>query len=404
MKTRVKICGITHLEDAQAALAAGADALGFVFSESPRQVDRSTAREIISQLPPFTNVVGVFVNEPLDVVQETIKFCGLSAVQLQGDESNDYCQQIHVPIIKGFKVGKALDVEHINSYAVSAYLLDTHVPGQDGGTGVKFDWRLLDGTRFARPLIIAGGLHADNVGELLRRCSPQGVDVSSGVSVSVRRKDPEKINCFMRNAATAPAQKAAADAQAFDILKDAFDQRPLVEIKGKKFLINSLTEQVPATPAALLTYAAQKVCDVEPFAPGAKLVGEEDKGGVLLAAVSMLSGLPFGIARWYPSGLEGQVQVNFDCEYTSGSIYLNGVEKGDKVYIVDDLVSTGGTLIGLVEAIRHAGAEVLGIVCVAEKVNYGGAERVRQATGIPVKSLVQIDISGAQSAVVGVSY
>ena len=134
------------------------------------------------------------------------------------------------------------------------------------------------------------------------------------------------------------------------------------------------------------------------------MVGEEDKGGVLLAAVSMLSGLPFGIARWYPSGLEGQVQVNFDCEYTSGSIYLNGVEKGDKVYIVDDLVSTGGTLIGLVEAIRHAGAEVLGIVCVAEKVNYGGAERVRQATGIPVKSLVQIDISGAQSAVVGVSY
>lgn len=404
MKTRVKICGITHLDDARAALAAGADALGFVFSASPRQVDHSTAREIIGELPPFTNVVGVFVNEPLHVVQETVRSCGLSAVQLQGDETNDYCQQIGVPVIKGFKVGERLDVEHINSYAVSAYLLDTHVPGQDGGTGVRFDWSLLNGANFSRPLVIAGGLHADNVRELLRNVSPQGVDVSSGVSVSARRKDPVKIARFMRNAATASLREVAPHAQEVDLLKDAFDQRPLVEIKGKKFLINSLTEQVPATPAALLAYAARKVCDVEPFAAGAKLVGEEDKGGVLLAAVSMLSGLPFGIARWYPSGLEGQVQVNFDCEYTSGSLYLNGVEKGDKVYIVDDLVSTGGTLIGLVQAIRNAGAEVLGIVCVAEKINYGGADRVRQATGIPVKSLVQIDISGARSAVVGVSY
>ncbi|MBO2832838.1 hypothetical protein [Pseudomonas aeruginosa] len=95
--------------------------------------------------------------------------------------------------------------------------------------------------------------------------------------------------------------------------------------------------------------------------PGAKLVGEEDKGGGLLAAVSLLSSLPYGIARWYPLGLEGQVRVDFDCEYTGGSLYLNGVEPGDNAYVVDDLISTGGTLVGLVAAIRRAGASVLGM-------------------------------------------
>ncbi|CAI1809907.1 Adenine phosphoribosyltransferase [Serratia entomophila] len=126
--------------------------------------------------------------------------------------------------------------------------------------------------------------------------------------------------------------------------------------------------------------------------------------GGLLAAVSLLSGMPYGIARWYPSGLEGQVRVDFDCEYTDGSLFLNGVEPGDKVYIVDDLISTGGTLIGLVEAIRQAGAEVSGIVCVAEKTNYGGSERVFKATGIPVTSLVEVGVSGELSVVVGVNY
>ncbi|RIZ36396.1 hypothetical protein AXX04_08595 [Pseudomonas aeruginosa] len=138
--------------------------------------------------------------------------------------------------------------------------------------------------------------------------------------------------------------------------------------------------------------------------PGAKLVGEEDKGGGLLAAVSLLSSLPYGIARWYLSGPEGQVRVDFDCEYTDGALYLNGVEPGDNVYVVDDLISTGGTLVGLVAAIRRAGASVLGIVCVAEKINYGGAERGRQATGITVQSLVQVDVSGERSIVSGINY
>lgn len=404
MKTRVKICGITHLDDARAALAAGADALGFVFSNSPRQIDPSTARGIINQLPPFTQIVGVFVDEPLHIVQETIKSCGLTTVQLQGVETNDYCQKIGVPVIKGFRVGERLDRNYINSYDVSAYLLDTLVQGLDGGSGVSFDWRLLDGVHFMRPIIVAGGLHAGNVGELLRRISPPGIDVSSGVSASVRRKDPAKIRFFMQSMVLHSISENHSEFYDKDILRDAFDQRPLVDINGRKFLINSLTEQVPATSAALLTYAAQKVCEAQVFEPDAKLVGEEDKGGVLLAAVSMLSGLPFGIARWYPSGLEGQVKVDFDCEYTGGNLYLNGVEQGDKVYIVDDLVSTGGTLIGLVKAIRNAGAQVLGIICVAEKINYAGAERVYQATGIAVKSLVRIDISGARSTVVGINY
>ena len=407
MKTRVKICGITNVDDALAAMSAGADALGFVFSPSPRQVDSATVRSIIERLPPFTCTVGVFVNEPLDVVRQSIKASGISAVQLQGEESNEYCQQIEVPVIKGFRVGRSLDVDHVNSYAVSACLLDTFVRGQDGGTGVGFDWDVLEGKKFRLPVIVAGGLHAGNVGQLIERFAPQGVDISSGVAASARVKDAEKIRDFMRSVAEATVRACTAHSREHgntDLLRAAFDERPLVDVKGRKFLIKSLTEQVPATPAGLLNTAARRICHAAQFSPGTKLVGEEDKGGVLLAAVSLLSGLPFGIARWYPSGLEGQIRVNFDCEYTSGSLFLNGVDPGDKVYIVDDLISTGGTLIGLVEAIRRAGAQVLGIVCVAEKLNYGGAERVRQATGIEVKSLVGIDVSGDRSAVVFVNY
>ncbi|KEY57326.1 phosphoribosylanthranilate isomerase [Serratia sp. DD3] len=404
MKTRVKVCGITNLDDALIALQAGADALGFVFSPGPRQVDASTVKAIIERLPPFTQTVGVFVDEPLAVVQRIARETGISAVQLQGEESNEYCRQVGIPVIKGFHIGDDLNITMINAYDVSAYLLDTHLPGVKGGTGTAFDWDLLTGQSFARPIIVAGGLHAENVGQLITAFSPQGVDVSSGVAASIRTKDADKLQQFMQSVVSAKRLNKTTAMSDTDLLKATFDDQPLVEIKGSKFLLNALTEQVPATSAELLHEAARRVCDAMPFLPGTKLVGEEDKGGVLLAAVSLLSGLPFGIARWYPSGLTGQVQVAFDCEYTHGSLYLNGVEKGDRVYIVDDLISSGGTLLGLIEAIHRAGAEVLGIICVAEKVNYGGIARVREATGLDVISLVRIDISGKTSSVVSLNY
>jgi phosphoribosylanthranilate isomerase len=406
MKTRVKICGITNLDDALAAIDAGADALGFIFSESPRQVSPETVRRIVEKLPPFVCTVGVFVNEPLQIVLDAIKASGVSMVQLQGSESNEYCQQIGKPVIKSFHVGARIDLSLINSYAVSAYLFDTHVEGQHGGTGRRFAWEHLLHTRFSRPVIVAGGLNAGNVRHLLEMMNPDGVDVSSGVAASAARKDAVKMRDFVK--AVASAQRIArSDTDAVenvDILRTAFHERPLVDINGKKFLINSLTEQVPATPAELLRVAAQRVCEAMQIRPGMKLVGEEDKGGVLLAAVSLLSGLPFGIARWYPSGLAGQVKVGFDCEYTSGELFLNGVDPGDRVIIVDDLISTGGTLIGLIEAIRSAGATVEQIICVAEKVEYAGVERVRKATGLEVKTLVRVQVTGDTSSVVNVAY
>lgn len=406
MRTRVKVCGITHLEDALTALNAGANALGFIFSQSPRQVSPDEARSIIERLPPFTQVVGVFVNEPREWVQNIICYCGLAAIQLQGDETNEYCQAFDVPVIKSFHLESTLALDRINDYQVSAYLLDTQVEGLSGGSGKPFDWNLLKNKTFARPVIVAGGLHAGNVSHLIQHCFPTAIDVCSGVSRSARRKDPVRLQTFFDAVAYADRLRVQAPAESGqeDILKASFDRQPLVEIQGRRFLLNALTEQIPATPAELLREAAKRVCDAAQFPPGTKLVGEEDKGGGLLAAVSLLSGLPYGIARWYPSGLEGQVQVEFDCEYTGGSLFLNGVEPGDNVYIVDDLISTGGTLVGLVSAVRKAGAEVSGILCVVEKRSYGGAGRVFEATGISVQSLIEVDVSGEHSVVVGVNY
>jgi phosphoribosylanthranilate isomerase/adenine/guanine phosphoribosyltransferase-like PRPP-binding protein len=406
MKTTVKICGITTMEDALAAVNAGADALGFVFSPSPRQVSAEVVRGIVDQLPPFISTVGVFVDEPLPIVLDAIKRSGISMVQLQGNESNEYCQQIDKPVIKGFRVAAEVDVDLINSYQVSAYLFDTYIEGRDGGTGQRFDWDLLRRSHFSRPVIVAGGLNANNVRHLMEALNPDGVDVSSGVSATASTKDSVKMHAFV-SAVEKAGQEQGLEKIEFgkiDILREAFHDRPLEEVNGKQFLINSLTEQVPATPARLLHVAAQRVCEAADLSPGLKLVGEEDKGGVLLAAVSLLSGLPFGIARWYPSGLEGQVKVGFDCEYISGELYLNGVEPGDRVVIVDDLISTGGTLIGLIEAVRRAGAHVEQIICVAEKLDYAGVERVRNVTGLEVKTLVRVRVSGATSSVVDVAY
>lgn len=179
-----------------------------------------------------------------------------------------------------------------------------------------------------------------------------------------------------------------------DPLHDAFNDRPLVEINGRRFVINPLTEQVPATTAQLLMSAAWRLVAAADFPSRCVVVGEEDKGGILVAAVSMITGLPFGLARWYPSGLAGQISVAFSSEYADGHIYLNGVEPGDDVVIVDDLVSTGGTMIALIMAIETAGAHIHDIVCVAEKVEYEGRQRIKEATGHDVKCLLQLSIAG----------
>lgn len=398
MKTGIKICGLTNLSDALDAVNAGADAIGFVFSDSPRRMAPRDVKDIIDRLPPFVHTVGVFVNEPIERLLETVALSGVSIVQLQGHESKEYCRQTGKPVIKGFRVGPDFRPEIVNEYDVMAYLFDACVVGKDGGTGVSFDWEQLKGVRFRRPVIISGGLHAGNVSRMMNCLNPSGVDVSSGVGATPTHKDRNKLCAFI--GAVRNFHSSAEE----DILRDSFDGQPLVDINGKRFLINSLTEQVPATSAPLLRIAAQRVCDAMVRQPGLKLVGEEDKGGVLLAAVSLLSGLPFGIARWYPSGLEGQVKVDFGCEYTSGALYLNGVNPGDRIVIVDDMISTGGTLISLIEAVKRAGACIEQIICVAEKADYDGVSRVRETTGIDVNTLLRISISGDVSRVLTVNY
>jgi adenine/guanine phosphoribosyltransferase-like PRPP-binding protein len=181
---------------------------------------------------------------------------------------------------------------------------------------------------------------------------------------------------------------------------DALDNQPLVPVGEYKFMLNPLTEQIPATTAELLRAASGWIVEASDFAAVNKIVGEEDKGAILVASISLATGLPFGMARWYPAGLEGQVSVQFEMEYTSGELFLNGVDPGDKVIIVDDMISTGGTLLALIEAVHLAKAEIVDIICVGEKVEYGGVQRVLDQTGLSVKTLVKLSMEGDHSRVI----
>ncbi len=185
-----------------------------------------------------------------------------------------------------------------------------------------------------------------------------------------------------------------------DLLESAFHDQPLVRVGNYQFVLNPLTEQIPATSAELLRVAAARVLGAAGLDGVNKIVGEEDRGAILVAAVSLQSGLPFGLARWNPSGVPGQIAVDFTMEYTQGKLYLNGVERGDRVLVVDDLISTGGTLVALIRALRIAGAEIRDVICVAEKIEYGGVARVRAETGIQVKTLVRVTVAGERSRVV----
>lgn len=196
---RVKICGITDSYIAGEAVKAGADALGFVFAESRRRVDPETARQICLALPPFINKVGVFVNSPAGVVRQIVDYCGLDYAQLHGDESPEYCGDLHRRVIKGVRVWDAASLAEIAVYPVAAVLLDTLVPGQPGGTGHSFDWRLVRDLPGGLPLILAGGLTPGNVRQAVRLVRPHAVDVSSGVETE-GKKDPEKIRLFIRRA------------------------------------------------------------------------------------------------------------------------------------------------------------------------------------------------------------
>lgn len=199
MPVKVKICGITHLEDGLAAAEAGADALGFVFYErSPRCVTLEQAADIIRQLPAFLVKVGVFVDAPEETVVRAAGQCGLSLLQFHGDETPAYCLQFGLMSMKAFRVRGPESLQRLEDYPTDAWLLDAYTPGQLGGTGETFNWDLaLEAVRWGRPVFLAGGLTPGNVGEAVRRVQPYGVDVSSGVEAAPGRKDHAKVRAFV---------------------------------------------------------------------------------------------------------------------------------------------------------------------------------------------------------------
>ena len=196
---RIKICGITNLEDALLAAGLGADALGFIFyPKSPRKVAPDMARAIIAQLPPFVTTVGVFVDEDAALVRDLAARVGLDWLQLHGQESPEYCRSLGRRVIKGFRIRDENSLLDLAAYrgAAQALLLDTYKQGQAGGTGETFDWRLAKEARQFGPIILAGGLNPDNVARAIEMAQPQAVDVGSGVETAPGKKDPEKLKRF----------------------------------------------------------------------------------------------------------------------------------------------------------------------------------------------------------------
>ncbi|MBU2549876.1 MAG: phosphoribosylanthranilate isomerase [Proteobacteria bacterium] len=199
---RVKVCGLTNLDDSLAAAGFGADALGFVFAPSPRRIEPDKARGIVLGLPPFVLRVGVFVDAPVEWIEEVRRHCELDVVQLHGSESEDFVSCLGGRIIKGLRVGGETPLPE-RAYAGATLLLDTYEPGRAGGTGRTFDWSLAVEPARQRPVILAGGLTPDNVSQAVQTVSPYAVDVSSGVESEPGRKDHEKLECFIRRAKSA---------------------------------------------------------------------------------------------------------------------------------------------------------------------------------------------------------
>jgi phosphoribosylanthranilate isomerase len=195
---RIKICGMTNVEDALHACACGADALGFVFyDKSPRCLTAAKARDIIARLPPLVTTVGLFVNEAPGRIREIAEECALDVIQLHGDEGPAACDFAPRRVIKALRVRDEASLAGQETFRVSALLLDTWVAGNYGGSGKTFNWELARVVARQRPVILAGGLTPENIAEAVRTVSPYGVDVSSGVEAAPGKKDPQKVAAFI---------------------------------------------------------------------------------------------------------------------------------------------------------------------------------------------------------------
>ncbi len=199
-QVKVKVCGMTNLKDVLVAVDAGADAVGFIFyKKSPRSVNMKTVREIVQELPPFVDAVGVFVNETAEQINNITDRCNLDRVQLHGDESPTFCKRIKRRVIKAIRVKDIQSLKQLSGYSVNSFLLDTHSEGQQGGTGKVFDWTLVHPAKKYGSIILAGGLTPANVRGAIQRVQPYGVDVCSGVESQPGIKDHTKMRAFLKN-------------------------------------------------------------------------------------------------------------------------------------------------------------------------------------------------------------
>lgn len=198
-RTRVKICGLTRPQDAQAAVAAGADAVGVVLAPSKRRVSLEQAARVLAGVPPFVARVGVFVDADEAEVREATARLGLHAVQFHGAETPEVCRRAPAPVIKAVRVGERIDAAEVERFrgSVAAVLLDTLVPGAHGGTGEAFCWQAVSALPEWAPVVLAGGLTADNVAAAIAALAPYAVDVSSGVEEAPGLKDASKIHAFI---------------------------------------------------------------------------------------------------------------------------------------------------------------------------------------------------------------
>lgn len=200
MDVKVKICGITSLDDAEEAVEAGADAIGLMFYPgSKRHVTLEQAQAIERRLPAYILRVGVFADQPPEDVFSAMHRCGLNLLQFHGSETPEYCLQFGIMTMKAFRVRDAQSLLEIPKYKTDAILLDSYVPGQKGGTGEAFNWNLAVEARekFEKPVFLAGGLTPENVAVAVQTVRPFGVDVSSGVEESPGKKDSKKMRAFV---------------------------------------------------------------------------------------------------------------------------------------------------------------------------------------------------------------
>jgi phosphoribosylanthranilate isomerase len=203
---KIKVCGITNQQDASLAVALGVDALGFIFAQSPRQVNPEKAKDIISTLPPFVQAVGVFVNEAPGRIREIMQRCRLDLIQLHGNETPDVCNELMPQSIKAFQLKDESSLDIITPYCgkTRAFLFDTYSKDKRGGTGKTFDWDLaIRGKELGVPVILSGGLNHANIEKAVSTVKPYAVDVNSGIEESPGKKDPvlmkELIKTIQKN-------------------------------------------------------------------------------------------------------------------------------------------------------------------------------------------------------------